>query len=215
MQITCPICGIELELPDNLSEGRHLQCSECNIKFVIHAGIATPLAQSFTNRHSVNYKASAGRQLSLRQIQRIDVTSDKTTQSRDAVLSIRKLFLLAPASIKFIAIYTICLVALDLVACAAFGDKPSSIGIILFISIFPLLKRKEKAWRWLAIICYLSFAASAVMIVCAFTLDNIDGILPGISSKVEFIVTGILSALVNLPIFIALRRSTARQWACK
>ena len=200
MQIQCPGCGIELELPPE-AVGRHLLCDACNTKFEVELSAARVVQQPKI------ISKEAKRTYDKKQL-------DDLAQSK-GLKKFYRLFVLAPASIKFIAIYTICLVVLDLVACATFGDKPSSIGIILLISLFPLLKRKEKAWRWLAVLCYLSFAASAVMLVIAFTLDNIDGILPGISSKVEFIVTGILSALVNLPIFIALRRSTARQWACK
>ena len=51
MQITCPICGTELEFPDNLPEGQHLQCPDCAKKFVIHAGIATPLTY-FAKKHT-------------------------------------------------------------------------------------------------------------------------------------------------------------------
>ena len=196
MQIQCPGCGIELELPPE-AVGRHLLCDACNTKFEVELSAARVVQQP----KIISKKAK--RPCDKKQL-------DDLAQSK-GLKKFYRLFILAPASIKFITIYIFCMASLDSIA----RGKPSPVGFLFLLPCFPLLKRKEKAWRWLAVLCYLSFAASAVMLVSAFTLDNIDGILPGISSKVEFIVTGILSALVNLPIFIALRRSTARQWACK
>ena len=196
MQIQCPGCGIELELPPE-AVGRHLLCDVCNTKFEVS------LSASRVVQQPKIISKEAKRPYDKKQL-------DDLAQSK-GLKKFYRLFILAPDSIKFITIYIFCMASLDSIA----GGKPSPVGFLFLLPCFPLLKRKEKAWRWLAVLCYLSFAASAVMLVSAFTLDNIDGILPGISSKVEFIVTGILSALVNLPIFIALRRSTARQWACK
>ncbi len=52
MEISCPVCGTNLELPYNIQEGQHLQCPDCNKKFVVHDGIATPLMY-FTKRRTV------------------------------------------------------------------------------------------------------------------------------------------------------------------
>lgn len=38
MNITCPNCGIKLELPDSIGEGQHLQCPECLCRFAIWNG---------------------------------------------------------------------------------------------------------------------------------------------------------------------------------
>lgn len=53
MEITCPNCGIKLELPAGVQEGRHLRCSVCDKKFLynpkpkmqlkIHAQVATKM----------------------------------------------------------------------------------------------------------------------------------------------------------------------------
>lgn len=43
MEIVCPSCKGLLQIPDNLDDGRHLQCTECNVKFVINNGAATLL----------------------------------------------------------------------------------------------------------------------------------------------------------------------------
>jgi uncharacterized membrane protein len=111
-----------------------------------------------------------------------------------------RLFVLAPASIKFITTYIFCIAMLDSIA----GGRPSVVGFIFLLPCLPLLKRKEKAWRTLLIECYLSFGASILLVVIALTSRSDNGML-GIA---------ITSAIVTLPAYIALWRHTARQWAC-
>ena len=37
MKVKCPKCGEELEMPDG-KDGRHLQCSYCNARFIAIGG---------------------------------------------------------------------------------------------------------------------------------------------------------------------------------
>ena len=154
MEITCPICGVALELPENLPDGQHLQCPNCSKKFVINNGIATKLTCP-TKKQAVKRFVDA---------------KPKTS---------------SPASIKFTIIYTACI---TLLSCIPDG-KPDIIGVLFVLPLIPLAKRKEKAWRALMVLCYISFGGAIVMIILAIT-----------SKQFASIFFAAFSALVTLPI---------------
>lgn len=185
MKITCPGCGVELELPPE-AVGRHLLCDVCNTKFEVS------LSASRIMQQPKIINAGTKRSFDKKQL-------DDLAQSK-GLKKFYRLFILAPASIKFITIYIFCMASLDSIA----GGKPSPVGFLFLLPCFPLLKRKDKAWRALLIACYFSLGASILLVVLWIT-SYIGNEMLGIA---------ITSAIVTFPIFIALRRHTARQWAC-
>lgn len=45
MDVNCPRCGVLLDLPAGICEGRHLQCPECGVKFTVDHGAAAIVAE--------------------------------------------------------------------------------------------------------------------------------------------------------------------------
>ena len=190
MQIQCPGCGIELELPPE-AVGRHLLCDACNTKFEVELSAARVVQQPKI------ISKETKRPCDKKQL-------DDLAQSK-GLKKFYHLFRLAPASIKFITTYIFCMFVLDFMGNSIAGNKPSAAGFLFLMLCFPLLKRKDKAWRALLILCYLSFGVSILLIVLAVTTH--DG-----SDMLGMTLTSAI--VINVPIFIALWRNTARQWAC-
>lgn len=185
MIITCPGCGAELVLPTE-AFGHHLLCDVCNTKFEVSLSVSRIVQQPKI--------ISTGANSPLNKKQLDDFAQSKGHKK------FYRLLVLAPASIKFITAYIFCMFVLDSIA----RGKPSTVGFLFLLPCFPLLKRKDKAWRVLLILCYLSFCMSILLIVLAATSHSNDGMI-GIA---------ITSAIVTFPVYIALWRHTARQWAC-
>ena len=186
MRITCPGCGAELELPSD-AVGRHLLCDVCDTKFEVNLSVSRILQRP----KIITTKAK--RPCDRKQL-------DDIAQSK-GLKKFYRLFVLAPASIKFITAYIFCMFVLDSIA----GGRPSTVGFLFLLPCLPLLKRKDKAWRALLILCYLSLGTSILLTVLAVTSRADKGML----------VIAITSAIVTLPTYIALWQHTARQWACK
>ena len=193
MQIQCPGCGIELELPPE-AVGRHLLCDACNTKFEVELSVARVVQQPKI------ISKETKRPCDKKQL-------DDLAQSR-GLKKFYRLFVLAPASIKFITAYISCMFALDFTLSCINGDKPTPAIVLFFLPCFPLLKRKDKAWRSLLILCYFSFGASILLAVLAVTSTAVSQNYNGVLSL------AITSAIAILPVYIALWRNTARQWAC-
>ena len=192
MRITCPGCGVELELPSD-AFGRHLRCDACGTKFEVNLSISRILQQP-----KIISKEST-RPYDKKQL-------DDLAQSK-GLKKFYRLFVLAPASIKFITAYIFCMFVLDLLNCID-GDKPTPAIVLFFLPCLPLLQRKEKAWRSLLVLCYFSFGAALLLAVLAVTSTAVSQIYNGALSL------AITAAIAILPVYIALWRHTARQWAC-
>ena len=193
MKITCPGCGIELELPPE-AVGRHLLCDACNTKFEVELS-ATRVVQQPKIISKETKRPYDKKQL------------DNLAQSK-GLKKFYLLFILAPASIKFIATYIFCMFVLDLVLNSVAGHKPSTAAVLYLMLCFPLLKRKDKAWRALFILCCLSFGISIFLIV-----ESV--IFRGDHETLGMAINAVASTIViSIPICIALQRQAARQWAC-
>lgn len=81
---------------------------------------------------------------------------------------------------------------------------PSALGIFECSLLVPLIFRKEKAWRVLLIFVYLAFGAAGLFVVIYFRSGQIESLL--ISMEIT---------AIYVPLFIALRKDSAIDWACK
>ena len=186
MIVKCPSCKTDLEVSEDFIE-HNLKCSVCNAKFRL---ALTATIEKSDSKHVLD--------------KNIHDEINLIIQSKGIEKYI-KLFRYAPRSIKFIVAYNSFWFLLNFSFAVVTKDTSSTCGIFYFLLLFPLLKRRNWAWRSLIGLYYLIVIFSVILLACWCYYHS--------TYIIGRLFDCIVSLIIDIPIFIALRKQSARKWA--
>lgn len=189
MIVKCPGCKTDLEVSEDLLDN-NFRCSVCNTKFRLSL---TATMDKSDRKHCLNFQDKGIRD------EIISITQTK------GIGKYLKLFRYAPKSIKFIVVYNSFWFFLNFSVAVATHETSSTCGIFYFILLFPLLKRRNWAWRLLLGLYYLVVVFAIILLACSCYYHS--------EYAIGRLLDCVFSIIIDTPVFIALKKQTARQWA--